>query len=231
MAVSGVTTPTGQSAGSGATSQTQTQDSGAKADKGSVLSSDFQTFLTMLTTQLQNQDPMNPIDSTDYAVQLATFAGVEQQVMTNDLLKSMGGNSGLGGLAQYSSWVGMDARIEGTVMADGKPVELHYTIPEGTTKAELVVRTGSGLELHRIDVTGTQPPYLWAGTSPGGEPLLKGEYALEIEASDASGEVEKVPVSAYGEVAEVRAGSAGTEIVLKSGQKVAPEDITALRGK
>ena len=78
--------------------------------------------------------------------------------MTNDLLKSMGGNSGLGGLAQYSSWVGMDARSEGTVMADGKPVELHYTIPEGTTKAELVVRTGSGLELHRIDVTGTQPP-------------------------------------------------------------------------
>lgn len=139
--------------------------------------------------------------------------------------------SGLGGLAQYSGWVGMEARTEGTIMADGNPVELHYEIPEGTKKAELVVRTGSGLELHRIDITGATQPYPWAGTSPGGEPLLKGEYALEIEASDASGDVETVKVSAYAEVAEVRAGSGGTEIVLKTGQTVAPEEITALRGK
>ena len=46
-----------------------------------VISSDFQTFLTMLTTQLQNQDPLNPVESSDFAVQLATFSGVEQQVI------------------------------------------------------------------------------------------------------------------------------------------------------
>lgn len=229
--VSPTGTTTGTAASAGATAGTSGSSSGTGASKGSVLSSDFETFLKMLTTQLQNQDPLNPIDSTDYAVQLATFAGVEQQVLTNDLLESMGGNSGLGGLAQYSGWVGMEARTEGTIMADGNPVELHYEIPEGTKKAELVVRTGSGLELHRIDVTGATPPYPWAGTSPGGEPLLKGEYALEIEASDASGDIETVKVSAYAEVAEVRAGSGGTEIVLKTGQTVAPEEITALRGK
>ena len=48
-----------------------------------VLSSDFETFLKMLTVQLENQDPLNPVDSADYAVQLATFSGVEQQVQTN----------------------------------------------------------------------------------------------------------------------------------------------------
>ncbi|MBL9058686.1 MAG: flagellar hook assembly protein FlgD [Mangrovicoccus sp.] len=229
MAVAAVTSPTGLSSATGTSSETSS--SGTDAAKNSALSSDFETFLKMLTTQLQNQDPMNPIDSTDYAVQLATFAGVEQQVLTNDLLKSMGGNSGLGGLAQYSGWVGMEARTEGTIMADGNPVELHYTIPEGTRKAELVVRTASGLELHRIDITGATTPYPWAGTSPGGEPLLKGEYALEIEATDASGDIETVKVSAYGEVAEVRSGTGGTEIVLTNGQTVAPEEITALRGK
>ena len=51
------------------------------------ISSDFETFLRMLTVQMQNQDPLNPIQSSDFAVQLATFSGVEQQVRTNDLLE------------------------------------------------------------------------------------------------------------------------------------------------
>ena len=54
------------------------------------VSSDFETFLKMLTVQMQNQDPLNPVDSSDYAIQLATFSGVEQQVKTNDLLASLG---------------------------------------------------------------------------------------------------------------------------------------------
>ena len=50
---------------------------------------DFTTFLEMLTVQLKNQDPMNPMESSDFAVQLATFSSVEQQVQTNDLLKEI----------------------------------------------------------------------------------------------------------------------------------------------
>lgn len=50
---------------------------------------DFETFLKMLTTQIRNQDPLNPMEGSDFAVQLATFSGVEQQVQTNDLLQKM----------------------------------------------------------------------------------------------------------------------------------------------
>ena len=57
---------------------------GSSTSTGGI-SSDFNTFLRMLTVQMQNQDPLNPIDSADYAVQLATFSGVEQQVRTNQL--------------------------------------------------------------------------------------------------------------------------------------------------
>ena len=53
-----------------------------------VISSDFETFLKMLTVQMENQDPLNPTDSSEYAMQLATFSGVEQQVLTNDLLNA-----------------------------------------------------------------------------------------------------------------------------------------------
>ena len=62
----------------------------SSASPDSVISSDFETFLKMLTTQLQNQDPLDPVKSEDFAVQLATFSGVEQQVLTNDLLESLG---------------------------------------------------------------------------------------------------------------------------------------------
>ena len=75
-----------------------------------VINSDFETFLKMLTTQLKNQDPLNPIESSDFAVQLATFSSVEQQVMTNDLLTGLSGQMGQMGMAQLASWVGMEER-------------------------------------------------------------------------------------------------------------------------
>lgn len=58
-----------------------------------ALSSDFETFLKMLTTQMENQDPLNPVDSAEFAMQLATFSGVEQQIRTNDILADMVGGA------------------------------------------------------------------------------------------------------------------------------------------
>ena len=75
-----------------------------------TISSDFNTFLRMLTVQMQNQDPLNPIDSADYAVQLATFSGVEQQVRTNQLLADMQGKFSQLGMAEMAGWIGKEAR-------------------------------------------------------------------------------------------------------------------------
>ncbi len=99
---------------------TPTTQSGAPS-QGALLSSDFQTFLKMLTTQARNQDPLNPMDSSDYAQQLATFSGVEQQVRTNTLLESLAAQLGGGGLTQYASWVGMEARVTARA-ADALPL-------------------------------------------------------------------------------------------------------------
>ena len=89
----------------------------SKADQ--LISSDFNTFLKMLTTQLKNQDPLNPMDNSEYAVQLATFSGVEQQVKTNTLLESLGTQLGLSGLSTYAGWVGKDARADMPVWYSG----------------------------------------------------------------------------------------------------------------
>lgn len=69
------------------TSSAQASNSGfGTAATSSVLSSDFEVFLQMLTAQAEYQDPLEPIDSSEYAAQLAQFSMVEQQVMTNDLM-------------------------------------------------------------------------------------------------------------------------------------------------
>ena len=88
------------------------------------ISSDFETFLRMLTVKMENQDPLNPVDSSDYAVQLATFSGVEQQVQTNDLLRSLATQLVSGGMAQMAAWVGKEARAPTAAYFDGGAITL-----------------------------------------------------------------------------------------------------------
>ena len=105
----------------------------------SEISSDFETFLRMLTVQMQNQDPLNPVDSSDYAVQLATFSGVEQQVLTNDLLRGLAAQNGTAGLAQMASWVGMEARAVGPAYFDGAPITVAPEPASFATSAQLLM--------------------------------------------------------------------------------------------
>ena len=89
-------TPTATSAASqtGAAQATAAAAAANEPTNGSAaLASDFETFLTMLSVQMQNQDPLNPTDSTEFASQLAQFSTVEQQTLTNTLLNIAEGKS------------------------------------------------------------------------------------------------------------------------------------------
>ena len=86
---------------------------GTAKTKASTVSADFETFLKMLTAQIQNQDPMNPIDSSDYATQLATFSSVEQQVLANSYLENIQSALSSNSLASVADWIGKSAKVEG----------------------------------------------------------------------------------------------------------------------
>ena len=73
----------------------------------------------MLTTQVENQDPLDPIKTEDYATQLAQFSAVEQQTKTNDLLEVLNAQFGQMGMAELANWVGMEARVEAPASFDG----------------------------------------------------------------------------------------------------------------
>ena len=134
----------------GTTSNTATQANPAQAAAG--ISADFEMFLKMLTVQMQNQDPLNPVDSTDYATQLATFSGVEQAVMTNDLLKALSAQLTSGGLADMAAWVGKEARAATPAYFDGQPVTLAPNPAALADQAEIIVRNDLGVEVQRFSV-------------------------------------------------------------------------------
>ena len=197
-----------------------------EAESKGVISSDFETFLKMLTAQLRHQDPMNPLESNDFAVQLATFSGVEQQVLTNDLLRGMAGG---GASASHAGWIGLEALSPAPARFEGAPLSLEFEAPEGTATATLVVADEAGREVGRHDVDPAEGRITWAGTDEWGAPLPEGAYRFSVHGAGADGVAVAVPVLSYARVAEVRPGPEGTTVVLDGGGEVPADDVRALR--
>lgn len=201
----------------------------ASAPQTNKISADFDTFLKMLTTQLKNQDPLKPIDSADYAVQLATFSGVEQQVKTNQLLENLGAQFGVMGMSQLAAWVGQEARAAGPVWMDGDAVTLAPDPKAGADRAVLVVRDAAGTMVSREDMPTNTLSYDWFGADIEGNPLPTGTYSLTMESYSGDRLLSTDPVQAYSRIMEAKNGPAGTTLILEGGIEVAAKDITALR--
>lgn len=193
------------------------------------ISSDFDTFLKMLTVQMRNQDPLNPIDSADYAVQLATFSGVEQQARTNQMLDQMLGQFGVLGMAQLAGWVGNEARAPGPVMFQGVPRDLEVQPDKTADRAVLVVRDSAGRLVSRADAWPVEGRLTWDGRDMKGTPLPQGRYDLTLESYAGDQLLGSRPVQSYARILEVQGGAGGTRLVLEGGATVAAADVTALR--
>lgn len=204
--------------------------SSSTTGSGTNISSDYQMFLSLLTTQMQNQDPTDPIDSSDYAVQLATFSGVEQQVKTNELLTSMATQLGLLGVTQYAGWVGMEARVAAPAYFDGTtPLTVAPNPVTGADQAVLVVKDASGTEVARRNVGTTAETLDWAGTDNSGTALPAGVYSFELESYNSGTLLSTDTAEVYSPIAEVQGTAGGSVLVLRGGAQVAPADITGLR--
>lgn len=210
-------------AGSGAAAAT------AASPSARAISSDFETFLKMLTVQMENQDPLNPVDSSDYAVQLATFSSVEQQVQTNELLTALGAQLTTSGMADVATWVGRDARTSSAAYFDGAPITVVPSPAAQADQAELVVRDTSGEEVQRFDLPLTSEPVEWAGVSSRGEPLPSGLYSFETVSYVAGDAIGAEAAETYGTVREVRNDGGVISVILDGGISVLAGAVTALR--
>jgi flagellar basal-body rod modification protein FlgD len=194
----------------------------------SKTNTDYDTFLKMLTAQVQNQDPLNPIDSADYAVQLATFSGVEQQVKTNDLLTDLNAQMGLSGISNLAGWVGQEVRSTGTVPHDGTtPLSLSLSPEPRADQAVLVAVDASGTEVSRTPVPVAGGDYSWP---PSGTTVAAGDYSFRLESYRAGTQIgDGTDVPVWRRVDEVRTGDSGSEVVFSDGRSALASTVTGLR--
>lgn len=214
------------SAGSNTASTTQTAASTATGTN-----SDYLTFLRMLTTQVQNQDPLNPMESTDFAAQLATFSGVEQQVQTNNLLSELLDNSYTDQLGQYSDWIGRDVRTTGAVWFDGdEPISLQFVPQNDADAVNLIVLDSYGKEISREGVPIGSSDLNWQGLSQDGSALAPGLYQFRLESSKDGELLATSEVASYSEVTGVELSLQGPVLVLRGDSAILVSDVTGLRG-
>ncbi|TDT73842.1 flagellar basal-body rod modification protein FlgD [Litoreibacter halocynthiae] len=208
---------------------TTTQAQAANKATSSVISSDFETFLVMLTAQMENQDPLNPLDSQDFATQLATFSGVEQQVKTNDLLSALTSQLLVSSMGDMASWVGMEARMAVPAHFSGAPIEIVSNPPNFAERAVLVIKNESGTEVQRIEVPVSDEPMHWAGVADNGQPFAQGTYSFEIEAYSNDALIDTHIPDVFARVSEIRTIDQTAVVVLEGGTIYPANSVTGLR--
>ncbi|MEW2918890.1 flagellar hook capping FlgD N-terminal domain-containing protein [Ruegeria sp. ANG10] len=211
------------------TTQANTQAQSASQSQATSIASDFDTFLLLMTTQAQNQDPLEPMDSTEYASQLAQFSMVEQQVQSNELLSELALSLGGIKLEDLANWVGMDVQTTAAFHFDGEPVTLSAQAEPAADSAVMVIRDSDGTEIERISVPVTQTEFDWAGTASDGSPLPTGSYSATLESYDGEELLSVQPVSTYSQVVEAQVGEDAVVLTLESGQVVPAGMVTGVR--
>ncbi|MBL4790045.1 MAG: hypothetical protein JKY60_13735 [Kordiimonadaceae bacterium] len=164
---------------------------GDAARDGASLAADFDDFLTLLTTQLQNQDPLDPLDSSEFTQQLVAFSGVEQQIQANQNLETLADLTRLSNVGSSAAYLGNEAFIEsptGDHVNDG--ITWLYFNETSAQALTLKVVDESGATVYQqsgSELLGTQT-FEWDGLTAGGTVADAGNYTLVIDATDTGGD-------------------------------------------
>lgn len=178
----------------------------AQRTQGQVtgLAEDFSQFLTLLTTQLQNQDPLNPMDSTEFTNQLVQFSQVEQAINTNQKLDGLVSMQLASLPSMALGYVGMDVMYRGADLNyDGAtPVKINYALSENAARAQVKVFDEKNNLVYTKDVDNStgQQEFVWNGELSNGSKATAGTYAVKIDAVNADGKIIETSTAVSGRV-------------------------------
>lgn len=188
----------------------------------SKLSDDIDDFLLILTTQLQNQDPLSPLESNEFTNQLVQFANVEQSINQSKKLENLITLQRRTEMSEAVSLVGKRVKYDYNEFKitpeDTNGVDLEYTLPEEATAAALYVfdQEGNPVYLKQLENFSGTHTVRWDAVGPGGQKYLDGQFHFEVLATDLDGNpMEDINYSASGRITGVEYGA--NETTLKFG--------------
>ena len=214
---------------SSTTSPTATTTSSSTSAQGQ-LDTNYQTFLTLLTTQLQNQDPLSPMDSSQFTNQLVLFSQVEQQIQTNSNLSTLISASNTNTTQQALGYIGLDVTATGdSFKYDGTDsVKLGYTLPSQSATTTIGVFNSAGVEVYSTPGQTAAGSFntAFAGQDNEGNALPAGTYTVQVSATDSTGAPLTVATTVPGQVTGVSTSN-GTTYLTVNDQQVPLSSVTS----
>ncbi|HEX2940494.1 MAG TPA: flagellar hook capping FlgD N-terminal domain-containing protein [Rhodopila sp.] len=203
-------TPTGTTAPSGGTGASSAITQVGTSALGS-LSNNFSTFLTLLMTQLKNQDPTSPLDANQFTSELVQFTSVEQQINTNSDLAQLIQLTQASQVEQSASMLGKPVTINSSQLSlqNGQAkVNFNTTASEPVT---IAISDSSGAQVQSATITSTagQNTWTWNGQSASGATMPDGAYTVTVSTAASTGTTTPVPFTVTGTATAVT-NNAGT---------------------
>jgi len=190
-------------------------------------------FLKLLTTQLQHQNPLNPLDGTEFTAQLAQFSSLEALQDISSQIKEMVMSQNSMQAAIATGMIGKKVKTgDGEISLKGK-AEMNYSLPQDAAKVKISILDSSGKLVREVETasqaTGRRT-YIWDGKDSNGKVLPDGTYKFKVEAFSASGnQIEVTPLSG-GTVTGVSIENNTVYLVLDGNRKVPISEVTEVSG-
>ena len=170
-----------------------------------TMAQNFDAFLLLLTTQLKNQSPLEPLDTNQFTQQLVQFASVEQQLKSNDTLNALLTSTRASANSTAASFVGMEVTADGTTsrLTNGRAAWVLNAARNA--QADITVRDSQGnIVAAQIKNLAAGPQsYEWDGRTTTGTRAPDGEYTISVTARDAAGQGVSVKTEISGKVTAV----------------------------
>jgi flagellar basal-body rod modification protein FlgD len=205
----------------GAASASAASSSSAASTDRSQIAGNFQQFLQLLTTQLKNQSPLDPLDTNQFTQQLVQFASVEQQLKTNDTLSSLLTSAKASTAATAATYVGLDVTADGATQSLSNGTASWTLTPARAAKASVTIKDANGAVVATKNTTlpaGAQT-FTWDGKNAEGSALPAGSYTISVGAQDTSGQSVAVSTEVSGTVTAVDI-SGGAPVLTVGGASV-----------
>jgi len=224
-------TPAAPAPGMTATSSSSSTASSSTATATSALADTYNTFLTLLTTQMQNQDPLDPTDSSQFTQQLVSYSEVEQQINTNSELNTIISNTNSNNLNNVVGYLGNDAEVSGNTLPLSNGVgQFSYSFSQVPANATIQITDSNGNVVSSSAATPTVGKHdvVWNGTDSSGNQLADGTYTVNVIATAANGSAITPTLTTFAPITGVQTGSGGAITFTSGNLSFTPSQILSL---